>query len=120
MRYLATEGILGAGEAAGQWEIREDTGFAYGTGAVSVKPRARAKWNFEGRSFALWATKGPGFGRAEVFLDGISTEIVDYGADEKQPSSPLMSRSNLPPGRHAVVVQATQGSVPLDFLEVAF
>jgi hypothetical protein len=118
VRYLATEAIVGAGEAAGQWEIREDPGFTYGTGAVSVKPRTRAKWNLEGRSFVLWAPKGPDFGRAEVFLDGVSAGIVDHETGQSQPSSPLMARSDLPPGRHAVVVQATQGVVPLDFLEV--
>ncbi len=117
-RYLHTEAILGAGEAGGTWRAVEDPGFRYGIGAVSEQPNARGKWNFDGSGFSLWAPKRPEYGAADVFVDELKTATVEFGSPQPEPSTPVFSRRNLKRGRHAVVLQVKEGTVPLDVIEV--
>jgi len=116
--YLHTEAIVGAGQAAGSWRTVEDPAFRYGIGAMSERPDARAKWNFEGSGFSLWAPKGPEYGIADVFLDGFKMTTVDFSTPEPEPSKELFSRHDLDRTYHAVVVQAKEGTIPLDVIEV--
>ena len=79
-----------------------------------------AKWNFEGTGFVLWAPRGPGFGRAEALLDGLSLGVVDFKADAPQPSAPVLAKTDLPGMRHALKLRPVEGAIPADVLEVAF
>jgi len=117
-RYLYTEAIVGAGQAAGSWRTIEDPAFRYGIGAVSERADARGKWNFEGSGFSLWSPRGPRYGTADLFLDGVKLTTIDFGAQQAEPSSVLFSRSGFYRTYHALVVQAKQGMIPLDVLEV--
>jgi hypothetical protein len=117
-RYLHTEAIVGAGEAAGSWRAVEDSAFRYGVGALSERSDARGKWNFEGSGFSLWAPKRPEYVTADVFLDGVELATIDFGARQEEPSTALLSRNGLHRTYHALVVQAKEGTIPLDVLEV--
>ncbi|MBI4559550.1 MAG: hypothetical protein HY706_18340 [Candidatus Hydrogenedentes bacterium] len=117
---LFTEGILGAGAAKDSWKNVEGPEFHYGKGAVSTRPSARAKWNFEGTGFTLWAPKGPQYGAAELFVDGNSLGTADFAATGIQASQPLLSRRDLKNAFHALVMVANKDQVPLDTLEIEF
>ena len=116
--YLHTEAIVGAGQAGGSWQMVEDPAFRYGVGAVLERPDARGKWNFEGSGFSLWSPRGPQYGTADVFLDGVKLGTIDFCARQAEPSAVLFSRSGLHRTYHAVVLQAREGTIPLDVLEV--
>ncbi len=114
--YLCTEAILGAGSACETWNNVEEAGFKYGTGALSLKPGARAKWNVEGAKFELWAPTGPDYGRGTLLLDGTKQAPVDFHADKTQPSHVVWTSTEIPDGPHAVVLLADDPVIPLDVL----
>ncbi len=118
--YLCTEAILGAGQALGAWRPLEASVFRYGLGAVSQKPQACGKWNVEGTGFSLWAPKGPEYGAADLFVDGLKVASLDFTASEPESSQVLFSQRGLNGTYHAILVRAKDGAVPLDVLEVVF
>lgn len=115
---LPTEGLIGAGVNMEQWDEREDEAFRFGTGVIRKEPGGRAKWNFIGSGFSLWSPLGPEFGTVEVLLDGKPIATLDLRSPTMETSRPLLSRSGLPPGRHAVVLRAGQGRLVVDTLDV--
>ena len=120
VRWLHTEAILDAAQNMADWEERqESTEFRYGTGVVSRKQGLAVKWNVEGKSFTLWAPKGPDFGTADIFTDGVKCGTIDFKAAQTEASSPLFTKSDLPTGRHAVRLQSVEGVMPVDTLETS-
>ena len=100
------------------WEVRSDPAFRYGVGAVSKGERARAKWNWHGSGFRLWAPRGPEYGAVRLRLDGVSVGEVDLYASDAQPSAPVLARKDLPDGYHTLTLESSAGRVVLDTLEV--
>ena len=115
--WLATEALAGAGSLPGEWTAVEHPEFRYGQGYVSAKPGARAKWNYAGAGFRLWAPSRKGYGSCSVKVDGRHLATLDLGAGPPHPSQPVLAQE-LPIGLHAVVVEALGEGVPLDILEV--
>jgi hypothetical protein len=115
--WLATEALAGAAVIPGEWETAEGPGYRFGTGFVSARAGARAKWNYTGAGFRLWAPRGPRYGRCTVRIDGRDDVTVDLHAAGDLPSVPVLERK-LSRGRHAVVVLAQDSAVPLDSVEI--
>jgi len=113
--WLATEALAGAACRSGEW-TETDTAHA-GVGFVSAMPHARAKFNFEGRRCELYAPRGPSFGRARVSLDGAPAADVNYRA-EHPVASDVVYAAEPGPGRHALVIECTDGVTPLAGLRV--
>ncbi len=117
-RYLYVEALLGAAQNMADWEVVKDDAFLYGEGAVSKSAGVEAKWNFEGEAFVLYAPKGPDYGKAEVWIDGVSLGVVDFNAPAPQASAPRLTWSDLQGNYHALKLRAVEGRIPLDALEV--
>ena len=115
--WLATEALAGAGAPMGDWAPAVDPSFRYGLGFVAAKAGARAKWNYAGAGFRLWAPRGPGYGKCRVKVDGRESATLDLSASVVAASQPVYSR-DLPVGLHAVVLEAIDAAVPLDTLDV--
>lgn len=116
--YLYTEGLVGAGVNMADWTEINDPVFRFGFGAVHNGPGGRVKWNFQGKAFNLWAPRGPAGGKTEVLLDGERIAMLDLHSATKESSIPVVSRTHLPPVRHAVVVRALEGRLVVDSLDV--
>jgi len=114
--YLHTEAILGAGAAHEAWQQVDAAEFHCGTGAVSLKPGARAKWNVEGARFELWAPTGPNYGTGTLFVDGAKQGPIDFHTDKTQESRVIWTSAALPNARHAVVLVSDDSPIPLDML----
>jgi hypothetical protein len=119
-RYLWSEGVLSAAQLATAWEVVKDNPhFTYGIGAVSVADAVTAKWNVEGTRIALFAPRGPEFGKAKLFIDGQHIADIDYGATAPESSALRFEKAGLAAGRHTVRIESTHGRIPLDVLEVS-
>jgi hypothetical protein len=115
--WLAAEAVIGAGALQGDWKPASGSAFRFGAGFTSGHAGARAKWNFEGRGFRLYAPRGPQYGRCTVSIDGRERTELDLRAEAEQPGAAVLAR-RLPAGRHAVALVAREGVTPLDSLEV--
>ncbi len=116
--WLYTEALLGAGQSMADWEARTDPAFRYGLGVVSRGERARAKWNWRGSGFRLWAPRGPEYGVARLRLDGIPLAEVDLRASTVCASAVVCEYSGLADGYHALTLEAGAGALALDALDV--
>ena len=114
----SNEALLGAAEAASDWEERNDVKFRFGRGRVSRLPGARAKWNVIGRQFELWSPRGPDFGEVEVRLDGRPVAELDLRAETLEPSRVVWQSAKLRDEGHALVLMATSGRLPVDSVDV--
>jgi hypothetical protein len=118
LSYLWTEALLGAGESPADWSEVRDGSFRYGSGGISKKSPARAKWNMFGSAFTLWSPRGPNYGSVEVRLDGQKATILDLHADRAVSSQPVWSARDLPDNFHTVVLVSKSGIMPVDCLAV--
>jgi hypothetical protein len=118
LSFLYTEGWLGAGENPANWVEQKDSTFRFGSGAVRRQDGGRVKWNFIGNGFTLWSPKGPDYGAAELWLDGTLVGTVDLHAAHLQPSQPVFRKDGLTDTFHAVALQAKQGRLVADSLDV--
>jgi hypothetical protein len=60
-----------------RWATVADVGASGGAAAVSAARGASAKLAFTGTGVALRTQRGPGMGRAEVWVDGALLKVVD-------------------------------------------
>ncbi len=119
LSWLYIEALLDAAQNQAQWEeYKDDPSFRFGCGAISRKPGLQVKWNIEGRSFTLWAPKGPKYGIADVYVDDAKAGVVDYSSSTSMGSAPIFTLENLQGPRHAVRIQSTVGCFPVDCIEV--
>ena len=115
---LYTEGLLGAGENVEDWDLVNAPQFRYGVGAIHRSDGGRAKWNYHGQGFTLWAPKGPEYSTTEVLVDGVQVGTVDLYAPAPAESRPLLTLDDVEEGFHAVVLRATSGPLVVDSLDV--
>jgi len=117
--WLYTEALLDAAQNRAHWEEhKDDSAFRFGVGAVSKKPGLQVKWNIEGNGFVVWAPRGPKYGTAEIFVDGVQKGALDYSSETALDSAPIFTLDSLSGVRHAVRIQSTAGCFPVDCLEV--
>lgn len=114
----SNEALLGAAEAASDWEERNEVEFRFGRGCVSRLSGARAKWNVIGRQVALWSPRGPDFGEVEIRLDGRPVAKLDLRAEALEPSRVVWQSHPLRDEGHALVLTARQGRMPVDSVDV--
>jgi len=121
---LCTEALLSAaqhlkGESWTDWQEIESPRFRYGVGAVARNPDSgRAKWNFRGTGFTLWAPRGPLYGQVEVVLDGTLVGRVDLCNPFDTDSEQVFHMDNLRDDFHAVVLQGNTGRLVVDSTDI--
>jgi hypothetical protein len=118
VNYLFSEAILGAGGSQNDWRELRGSEFRYGLASVAKASGARAKWNVRGCRFTLWSPRGPQFGRAELKVDGCVVTNLELHSEQTMPSAPVWQSPRLRDGPHAVVLNATDGPLVLDSIEV--
>lgn len=118
-RYLWSEGVLSAAQQVKDWNVvQNDARFTCGAGAISIAHPASAKWNVEGSQIIVYAPRSPEFKQATLYIDGKQAAKLDYAADRETSSTILFESNGLARGRHTVRIEADEGPVPLDLLEV--
>jgi hypothetical protein len=121
---LYTEGLLSAGEHTDKgswtdWQEMESPRFRYGVGAVARTPETgRAKWNFAGTGFAVWAPKGPMYGKVAVMVDGKAVGTLDLYDPVDRNSGPVFEMDKLQEGLHAVVLHGNTGRLVVDSIDI--
>lgn len=83
------------------WATTVDPGASGGTSAISDARGASAKLAFTGTGVALRTQRGPGMGKAEVWLDGALHKVVDLYAPAKSFATVPLA-SELADGPHAI------------------
>ena len=116
--FLHGEAILGAAQTMTDWDKVQDDRFRYGIGVVSHSPNVQGKWNIVGTSAMLWAPRGPHYGSADVYLDGVFHSRLNFRADTIEKSQPLLTLTDLGNTYHSISLQNLEGAIPLDVLEV--
>jgi hypothetical protein len=116
--YLAEEALLGEGENPADWEFIKSEKFHYGSGYVSRLKNSRVKWNFYGDSATLWSPVGPDYGMARIIIDGKSADRINLFARTHKKSKPVFTCNHLGKGGHAVILEAYDGRIPVDCLEI--
>jgi hypothetical protein len=116
--WLGIEALTGAGVTMTDWDAGPSPLYRFGVGAVRNVSGGRAKWNFRGRGFQLWAPKGPNFGRCELLLDGKKLAELDLHADREQHSQIVYKCDDADDGYHAVVLRSLDGRLVVDSLDV--
>ncbi|NLF56761.1 MAG: hypothetical protein GX580_03895 [Candidatus Hydrogenedens sp.] len=112
------EGLLGAAQRLSDWKEVADPGARCGAYVASTRAGLQMKWNIEGTGFQIWAPAGPGYGTAEVLVDGISVGTLNTRSDERNASAPRFKMENLAPGRHTINLRTKEKSVALDCVEI--
>jgi hypothetical protein len=121
---LYTEGLVSAGEHTDKegwtdWQEMESPRFRYGVGAVARTAEAgRAKWNFAGTGFAVWAPRGPMYGKVEVVVDGKAVRILDLYDPMDRDSGAVFEMDKLQEGLHAVVLHGNTGRLVVDSIDI--
>ncbi|MCS7060071.1 MAG: hypothetical protein RMN25_02805 [Anaerolineae bacterium] len=115
--WLSSEGLAGSADASQAWQPVTDEHFRFGIGHVSTQPQARVKWNFAGTCVRLYAPCGPEYGQCDVWLNGEWRTTLDFKSAQHEQSQ-LRWSQDLPYGRHALVLQTREASVPCDLIEV--
>lgn len=70
---------------AGTWSTTADAAAAEGSLHESDTAAAKATFRFTGRDVAWLAQRGPGHGKAKVYVDGVLATIVDLAAASDTP-----------------------------------
>ncbi|MBN2580476.1 MAG: hypothetical protein JXB10_15940 [Pirellulales bacterium] len=118
--WLFLEALTGAGVDMSDWDVVQSPLYRFGVGAVRKTPGGRAKWNFRGRGFSLWAPQGPQFGTCDLLVDGRKVAELDLHADQDRPSRIVYRCDDAGNGYHAVVLRSTTGRLVVDSLDVLY
>lgn len=115
--WLGTEARAGAPDLQRAWQPAADTCFRFGNGFLTGITGARAKWNYVGQGFQLWAPRRADFGTAQLHVDGTLIRELDFHAIQPVKSG-IIFEMDLPPGQHAVLLEVIRPNVPLDVLKI--
>lgn len=118
LTYGYAEALLNAGNQDSDWDLKKDSMFLYGRGAVSKKDSSFAKWNFEGKGFELYLPKGPEYGTVNIYLDGVLLDKVLLKDAGIQKSSMIYKSNALKMAPHAVYIESMDGLLPVDCIKV--
>jgi hypothetical protein len=89
----------------GTWTRRDVASASGGTIHTSVDRGATARLAATGRTFALVAPKGPRFGKAALFVDGVFMRNVNFYADGSEPRTIVFRRNWANPGTHSLLLK---------------
>jgi hypothetical protein len=115
LNWLPLEGLLGAGSPESNWKAAS---FRFGTGFVGSFEGARAKWSLSGNRLRLWSPRGPSYGKANLMLDGCQVVALDLRADTPTASTVVWDSGELRPGHHALLLERSEGELPVDSIEM--
>ena len=100
---------------AGPWLASADPTAHGGSLRESSAANARATFRFTGRDVAWFADRGPGHGRAKVFVDGVLIATVDLHAAADAPRLLVFRRHWIVVGTHTLrVIASGTGVVDVD------
>jgi len=110
----------------GLWQVSKNTAYVGDTMRVSSTTGSTARTAFTGTGFRWIASKGRGYGKAEVHIDGKLAKTVNLYAATTSHGVTAYSTSNLTAGSHSVVIKvlgtkdsrATGATVGIDGIEV--
>ena len=111
----------------GFWVRARSVTFSGDGYSYSASPGAKLSATFTGASVSVCGSRGPSYGKAQVFVDGTSRGVVDCYAADYAHGVPLWAASDLASGNHTVVLkvlgtrsEASTGSVVvIDGLEAS-
>ncbi|HEX2772668.1 MAG TPA: hypothetical protein VHN18_09595, partial [Micromonosporaceae bacterium] len=89
---------------SGTWTRTALAGASGGYVRSSTQAGARATFTASTRAVAWAAVRGPGRGKATVYVDGIAVATVDLYASTVQPAQVVFARSWASVGTHKVVI----------------
>lgn len=122
--YLATEGLIGAGEASmsadvdiNHWKLLKRHLFRFGFGYMTSEPRSMVKWNYIGGDFKLWSPKGPELGKFNLYVNGLLVQTIDLYHLTEVKSSVIYESQHMARGNHAVTLEQLEGNLVCDSLE---
>ena len=100
----------------GSWQVAADPSATGGALHESDAAGAWARLTFTGRAFAWIAERGPGHGRARVYVDGALLTTVDLTATADSPLGLVVRKAWTTAGQHVVkiVVVGTPGRPTVD------
>jgi hypothetical protein len=101
---------------SGSWTRKSDSSAVKGTTTMSKQAGASVTYKFTGRAIALVATKGPGRGKANIYVNGNLQATVDLYKSTKQSGRVVYSRSWAKSATRTVkvVVAGTSGRPRVD------
>ncbi len=132
LSYIFSEGLIGAGEGEisplfldlkdnsggpekiKHWQRKTGELYRYGIGYETDVQGSIVKWNYLGSDFRLWSPKGPGLGRANIYLDGVLQTVLDLKSNDNEKSQPIYESKGMEAGYHAVLMELIDGSIVCD------
>jgi cell wall-associated NlpC family hydrolase len=91
---------------AGMWYLTDNDAMSAGRYAYTRQAGASLTVAFTGTGVRWIAPRNLSYGRAEVFLDGISQGVVSLYAPDLELSVPVWEIADLPHGEHTLVITA--------------
>jgi hypothetical protein len=110
--------LVNAGNQDSEWIFKKDTAFLYGKGAISKKDSSFAKWNFDGKGFEIFSSKGPLYGTINIYLDGKLLKNISLKTPQEMKSSSIFKLAGLSMGSHAVYIESLDGLLPVDCINI--
>jgi len=92
---------------SGAWTTGSASTHSGGTYRYASTAGASVTVRFRGTSVAWVGPKAPSYGRAEVFVDGVSRGVVSQYASAVSYQQTIWSISGLPEGEHTLLIRAT-------------
>jgi subtilisin family serine protease len=103
---------------AGSWHTRRLASAAGRSVRTARDAGAEATLRFTGRAVAVVAPRGPGRGRLDIAVDGVSMGSVDLSASRTQPRRIVFASAPLPPGDHVITVRTRKAGGEIDAILV--
>lgn len=104
--------ITGARYTGTGWKTISSRSFYAGSTRSSAYAGARATISFRGSSFVWYGSRGPGFGKAAVYVDGKYYKTVDLYSSTSAYQRALVSRTGMTDGPHtlAIVISSSKNT----------
>jgi hypothetical protein len=101
---------------AGTWAAVADASARGGSLHESDTPASEVRYAFTGRDLSWLAERGPGHGRAKVYVDNVLRATIDLSAPTEMPAGVVFRRHWTVRAAHAVriVVEGTAGRPVVD------
>ena len=106
-------------EYIGEWKTENKYVALNGSLFVSKSDGSAASFAFNGKEVAVYATKGPEFGNATVYIDGKEVKTIDF-YNLTVSCSELVFHTDLSDGDHTIMIKASgESPINIDYITVA-
>jgi hypothetical protein len=96
----------------GTWVGRRNQGTRFGAYRVSGSANATASFSFDGKQVTWTTARGPAYGKAQMWVDGVLKKTVDLYNASQQWQFPV-AVTGLGYGHHTVVIKVLGTKKPL-------